>query len=329
MVVAAGADTGDAVLDRIPRGHEEHADVSVDPISSSTTRARGGTAIRADPGEVGFGRGFLHVPSMRSAWGGYFCRHNVSMTRATALADLVGRVHRIADSRPGQRVLIGIAGAPGSGKSTLAEALVTALVADPPGGGGPAAGTPGRAATDEWHPDATRAWIGSAVAHVPMDGFHLADVELARLGRAGRKGAPDTFDAGGYLALLRRLRTATATVWAPAFDRDIEQPVAGSIPIGPAVRVIITEGNYLLLDQPEWAEVATLLDEVWFCDPDPRLRISRLVARHERFGKAAEQAVAWATGPDESNALLVAATRARADLVITDDVVRPRSSRRR
>ena len=104
-----------------------------------------------------------------------------------------------------------------------------------------------------------------------MDGFHLADVELQRLGRTDRKGAIDTFDAYGYLALLQRIKGQdTETVYAPAFDRDIEQPVAGSIPVVPDARLIVTEGNYLLDDEEPWPRVRRTLDEVWFIGCAPR-----------------------------------------------------------
>ncbi|MFE6287062.1 nucleoside/nucleotide kinase family protein [Streptomyces sp. NPDC057877] len=191
-----------------------------------------------------------------------------------------------------RRALLGIAGSPGAGKSTLAEHLVRELN----GGGEP--------------------WV----AHVPMDGFHLADAELARLGRLGRKGAPDTFDAGGYAALLRRLREEPAepgeTVYAPGFERVLEQPLAGAIPVAPSVRLVVTEGNYLLLDTGAWRRVRASLDEVWFCELAEDERVRRLVARHEEFGKAREAAVAWVLGSDQRNAELVATTRERADLVV-------------
>jgi pantothenate kinase len=215
------------------------------------------------------------------------------------LADLTRRITALERAKPGQRVIIGIAGTPGSGKSTLAGNLVAALSGR---GSGP------------------RAWIGSPAAHVPMDGFHLADVELSRLGRTDRKGAPDTFDPAGYQALLQRLRTSTETVWAPGFDRELEQPIAGAVPVLPGTRVIITEGNYLLLPDPEWAGISELLDETWFCTLEDRLRLERLVARHERFGKPAALAREWAYGPDERNAALVRASQDRADLVIDGDV---------
>ncbi|MFI1372033.1 nucleoside/nucleotide kinase family protein [Streptomyces longwoodensis] len=191
--------------------------------------------------------------------------------------------------RDGHRALLGIAGSPGAGKTTLAEHLVAALN------------------------DGGEPWV----AHVPMDGFHLADAELDRLGLRDRKGAPETFDAAGYAALLRRLRDDEPdTVYAPGFERDLEQPLAGAIPVPPAARLVVTEGNYLLLDTGAWARVRPHLDEVWFCDLDTEERLRRLVARHEEFGKGHEEAVAWVHRSDEANAELVATTRERADLVV-------------
>jgi pantothenate kinase len=188
---------------------------------------------------------------------------------------------------PGRRLVLGITGAPGAGKSTLAAHLVDAL-------------------------------DGLAVL-VPMDGFHLAQAELERLGRAGRKGAPDTFDAAGYAALLARLRAPApdATVYAPAFDRALEEPVAGSIPVAPDVPLIVTEGNYLLHDEGPWAQVRPLLDEVWYLEIDDAVRVRRLVDRHVRFGKQRHYAERWVHDSDEPNARLVARGRNRADFVVT------------
>lgn len=203
------------------------------------------------------------------------------------LADLVARAELLAG---GGRAVLGITGSPGAGKSTLAVALLDALRA-------------------ELGPD--------AVAHVPMDGFHIADVALRRLGLFDRKGAPATFDAAGYVALLRRLREETGdTVYAPMFERDLEQPLAGAIAVSPAVRLVLTEGNYLLLDTGAWAGVRAQLDEVWFCDLRPDVRLERLTARHVAFGKAPGHATSWVATVDEPNAVLVEATRARADLVV-------------
>ncbi|MDQ0956879.1 pantothenate kinase [Streptomyces sp. B4I13] len=204
--------------------------------------------------------------------------------------DLVRRARSLAGDG-GRRTLLGIAGSPGAGKTTLAERLVREL----------------NGAGEPW------------AAQVPMDGFHLADVELDRLGRRDRKGAPDTFDAAGYAALLRRLREETDggdVVYAPGFERVLEQPIAGSVPVPPQVRLVVTEGNYLLLGTGAWARVRAALDEVWFCETDEDERVRRLIARHEEFGKGHEEAVAWVGRSDRLNAELVAATRDRADLVV-------------
>lgn len=210
--------------------------------------------------------------------------------RIEHFGELVDRARRLA-CRDGRAVL-GIAGAPGAGKTTLALAVVAALEAESPG----------------------------TAVHVPMDGFHLADVELDRLGRRDRKGAADTFDPGGYAALLRRLRAApgheAGPVYAPAFDREIEQPVAGSVPVHPGCRLVVSEGNYLLVDTPPWRAVRAGFDQVWFHETDESLRVERLVARHVRFGKTPDAARAWVRRTDEPNARLVAGTRPRADLVV-------------
>lgn len=211
---------------------------------------------------------------------------------APDLPALLRRAAGLVDGRA--RAVLGITGTPGAGKTTLAEAVVEALNAAPPAG-----------------------LVPGWVAHVPMDGFHLADVELARLGRLERKGAPDTFDADGYAALLARLRSETeVVVYAPAFERTVEQPVAGSIPVPPAARLVVTEGNYLLLDDGGWSSVRRHLDEVWFCDVAPAERRRRLVRRHVAFGKPERRAARWVSEVDEVNARLVESTRDRADVVV-------------
>jgi pantothenate kinase len=195
--------------------------------------------------------------------------------------ELVGRAAHLAD---GGRAILGIVGAPGSGKSTVAEALVSALGAQ------------------------------RAVA-VPLDGFHLADEELRRLGRADRKGAVDTFDGYGYLALLRRLRAADdPVVYAPLFDRHRETAVAGAIPVPVTVPLVITEGNWLLDGTEPWRSVRDLFTETWFVEIDEELRLQRLVRRHVEYGKGQVEAQEWAAGPDQRNAERILAAASTADL---------------
>lgn len=183
------------------------------------------------------------------------------------------------------RVVLGITGPPGAGKSTVASAIVAAL--------------------------------GDAAVLVPMDGFHLANAELDRLRRRDRKGAPDTFDAAGYVALLRRLRAPTSQpVYAPLFDRSIEEAIAGAIPVNPDVQLVVTEGNYLLLEDEPWSGVASLLDEIWYVDLDDATRVDRLVRRHVAFGKSPAKAREWVLSSDEPNARLIASTRSRADRIV-------------
>lgn len=153
-----------------------------------------------------------------------------------------------------------------------------------------------------------------AAVYVPMDGFHLADIELERLGRRDRKGVIDTFDSYGYRALLQRIpRQHDETVYAPAFPRDLEQPIAGSIAVTPADRLIVTEGNYLLDDADPWPTGRQLLDEVWYVDAPVDERRRRLEARHIEFGKSPEQAHAWVRDVDEPNAARIQSTRHGAD----------------
>lgn len=197
---------------------------------------------------------------------------------------LVARAGALA-ARGGRR-LLGIVGPPGAGKSTLASALVDAL-------------GPGRAVL------------------VGMDGWHLADPELRRLGRWERKGAPDTFDAHGYLVLLRRLRAADEpVVYAPAFDRSLEAAIAGSVPVPATVPLVVTEGNYLLLDVPPWSALRALLDEAWYLRLPDSLRLPRLIARHLAHGRARTDAEERSHGSDQHNADLIEPSSARADLIV-------------
>jgi pantothenate kinase len=180
----------------------------------------------------------------------------------------------------GERRILGIAGPPGGGKSTVARAVVAEL--------------------------------GELARLVPMDGFHLAQAELVRLGRRDRMGAPDTFDSGGYARLLERLRGDEDVVYAPEFRREIEEPIAGANAIPRHVPLIVTEGNYLLL----WEFVRPLLDEAWYVETDEELRLQRLIQRHIQFGKTPEYARAWVLRSDQRNAEVVAATADKADVLV-------------
>ena len=185
----------------------------------------------------------------------------------------------------GRRMLLGIAGPPGGGKSTLAQAVA-----------------------DE---------LGDRARLVGMDGFHLAQAELVRLGRRDRKGALDTFDGAGYVALLKRLRDADGRgrvrARVPARDRGADERRRRR----PAdVPLVITEGNYLLVDQGPWAQVRGLLDEAWYVVQDEDTRLRLLIARHIEFGKDPDFAREWVMRSDQRNAELVAATRARADVLV-------------
>jgi pantothenate kinase len=193
--------------------------------------------------------------------------------------DLLQRLHTLAD---GPRRLLGVVGPPGAGKSTLAALMAQAL--------------------------------GDRAQALPMDGYHLAQVELERLGRAQRKGAPDTFDAAGFAALLKRLRAQPEgeVVYAPDFRREIEEPVAGALPLFAHTPLLITEGNYLLLDEPAWRPVAAQLDEIWYLHVDPALRLQRLCRRHQQFGRSEAQALDWIAATDEPNARRIEASRGRA-----------------
>lgn len=202
---------------------------------------------------------------------------------------LVERLRAMVREAGEQRVLVGVVGKPGAGKSTL-----TARIAD--------------------------VMEAAEVVVIPMDGFHLAQVELERLGRTERKGAIDTFDAGGLVALIERLAARDEdVVYAPAFYRHIEEPIAGAIPVARDVPLVIVEGNYLLAEQPPWDQVRGLLAETWMVQLDEQVRVRRLIARHMEFGRDATAARAHALGSDQANADLIEATARRADVFVSPD----------
>jgi pantothenate kinase len=210
-----------------------------------------------------------------------------TMTALDALAaDAIALAHN------GSRALLGIAGTPGAGKSTLVEQLLSRVAAIK-----------------------GEAWV----AHVPMDGFHLADAQLDRLGSRARKGAPDTFDADGYAHLLQRVvGESDGPIYVPGFDRTLEQPLAAALVVLPEARLVITEGNYLLLDEPRWARARAAMNTVWFVASEDSVRVRRLVERHVQFGKTPSEARAWVAGTDQRNSDLVSPTLGSADRVVVN-----------
>ncbi|MFC8038060.1 nucleoside/nucleotide kinase family protein [Paenarthrobacter sp. NPDC057355] len=198
-------------------------------------------------------------------------------------AQLAEHLRRSATS--GTRLIIGLAGPPGAGKSTIAEGLSRHL--------------------------------GQECAIVPMDGFHLANTIIEGTELRERKGAIDTFDVGGYLSLLARLRlNEEDVVYAPTYRRGLEEPIAASIAVPKSIGIVITEGNYLLADVGPWGRVRSYLDEAWFVELPSETRMSRLIQRHVDSGMDPAAAEAWAQGPDEANARYVESTKASADLII-------------
>lgn len=213
---------------------------------------------------------------------------NAPSSAGTGLAQLAELAADLVVDR--RRAILGVAGAPGAGKTTFVEALVAEVA---------------RTHGPTW------------VAHLPMDGFHLADVQLRRLGAMGRKGAADTFDVYGYAHILHRVRAnPEEEIYVPGFERELEQPISAALVIPSAARLVVTEGNYLLHDEQPWPEARAELDEVWYVTTDDDVRISRLIARHVQFGKSPEAAAEWVTRSDENNAQLVAASSAMAHRVI-------------
>ncbi|MFT4217652.1 MAG: nucleoside/nucleotide kinase family protein [Micropruina sp.] len=205
-------------------------------------------------------------------------------TRPPSLS-LAQAVDRASDfAATGERRLLGLAGPPGVGKSTLSALLQQRL--------------------------------GGAMVVVGMDGFHLANAELIRLGRRERKGAPDTFDVDGYVALLRRLRRQDAPLYAPRFDRDLEESIGSAVRVEPDVPLVVTEGNYLLFDEHGWDDVRPELDEVWYLRLDGDERRRRLVQRRLGHGDTLEHSAYWVNNVDEPNAARVASTRRLADRIV-------------
>ncbi len=195
--------------------------------------------------------------------------------------DLAGVIH--AKLPETGRFLVAMAGPPGAGKSTAAAELVAAL--------------------------------GAGALAVPMDGFHYDDAVLIARGQRDRKGAPDTFDTNGFLHLLHRLR-AEDEVAIPLFDRALELSRGSAGIVGPQDRILVVEGNYLLLDEVPWNRVPGLVDMTVWLDVSEGELDRRLLDRWAFYGKTPQAARAWIDGNDMPNIRRVTRGSAPADFVI-------------
>jgi pantothenate kinase len=201
-----------------------------------------------------------------------------------SLEELLAKVNALLDSSSG-RVIIGVVGKPGAGKSTITDYIMKN--------------------------------IKIQAALVPMDGYHLSNKVLIELGRSERKGAPDTFDAKGFTSLLQRIRNnVDEDIYFPVFHREFEESYAAEGVVGARTRLVLTEGNYLLVDDENWDGIRPLLNESWYLAPDDSIRQQRLIARHMKYGKTKEEAEFWSLGSDEVNAQVVAASSKYATRIV-------------
>lgn len=185
----------------------------------------------------------------------------LKLTPIDALTELTWKARELAETADGRRVAIGLAGGPGTGKSTLAAELVAALNVAAPG----------------------------SAALVPMDGFHMKHAKLEAMGQTDYKGAPHTFEGGEFVAFLGRLKAATEAVSGPGYSRKIEDTVEDAFTIAAEVKVLVVEGNYLLLGDEPWATVKSLLDFSAFITVPREMVRARLMKRHGEEGLFTEE----------------------------------------
>jgi pantothenate kinase len=210
------------------------------------------------------------------------------------MTDLVEDLVTSAQASPGRRFLLGIAGAPGAGKSTLAAALVD-------------------------HINTSRR-PGVVASSLPMDGFHLSNDQLEARGLTMRKGAAETFDVHGFVALLARAsHDIDHDVFVPDYDRRLHEPVAGRLVIPSGSRLVVVEGNYLALADGGWELVRPFLDRLWFLDTPSEVRRRRCLERQRDGGRTRAEAEAWVRDVDEPNARRIYETVPAADLVVRAD----------
>lgn len=214
---------------------------------------------------------------------------NAVLLDDAGIARLVARLLSLAEAAASRRAVVGLAGIPGSGKSTLASRLVAAADLQSRG----------------------------AVTLVPMDGFHHTNARLEAMGLRSRKGAPQTFDARGYIDLLTAARDPAFVGAFPIYDRDLHEPVWRDQPgqrIEPACRLILTEGNYLLLEDSPWNELAPVLDEAWLLDTPVERSHAWLIDRYVRGGRTRENAQAHYERSDTLNIRQIREGSRRPDL---------------
>jgi pantothenate kinase len=212
----------------------------------------------------------------------------LNLTPQQALQRLVPHILEM-ESQAHARIAIGIAGGPGTGKSTLAAEIVTMLNATKPG----------------------------SAQLVPMDGFHMRHAKLEAMGQVDFKGAPHTFEGAAFVSFLHHLKSASAAVSGPGYSRQIEDVVEDAFTVGPDVRVLIVEGNYLLLTEGPFAGVRPLLDYAVFIDVPRDLVAARLLKRHAEAGLFGEERNrAHIARTDLPNYDLVSLSQDRADVVI-------------